>query len=202
MTNHNNSNTPQQPLLIGLAGPAGSGKDTVRAILENKHDFCGLAFASPIRGMVRELLVANGCSADYMERRDLKEALIPGLGVSYRHLAQTLGTEWARVHFGDDFWVRTLATRVAWLRGQGRRLFVVSDVRFANEAGWIRAQGGEVWMIERPGLQPVRQHVSECVQFRVDQVLRNDGTLADLERATLNALASAKRFARAGREAA
>jgi hypothetical protein len=33
-------------------------------------------------------------------------------------------------------------------------------------------------------------------------VLRNDGTLADLEHAALNALASAKRFARAGREAA
>ena len=152
--------------------------------------------------MVRELLVANGCSADYMERRDLKETPIPGLGVSYRHLAQTLGTDWARAHFGAGFWVRTLATRVAGLRVQGRRLFVVSDVRFANEAEWIRGQGGEVWLIDRPGLAPVRQHVSECVQFRIDQVLRNDGTLDDLARRALDALASAKRFARAGREAA
>jgi hypothetical protein len=196
------THTPQHTILVGLCGPAGSGKDTVRAILENKHDFTGLAFADPIRGMVRELLVANGCSADYMERRDLKETAIPGLGVSYRHLAQTLGTEWARVHFGADFWVRTLATRVAGLRGQGRRLFVVSDVRFANEAGWIRSQGGEVWMVERPGLAPVRAHASECINFRIDQVLRNSGTLADLERTTLDALAGAKRVARAGREVA
>lgn len=188
--------------IIGLAGQAGSGKDTVRNILELSHDFAGLAFAEPIRAMVRELLTSNGCSDDYITNRELKETPIPGLGVSARHMMQTLGTEWARKCLAEDFWLKLAATYMADLRGQGYRQFVISDVRFANEAEWVRAQGGEVWMIERPGLQPVRQHVSECVQFRVDQVLRNDGTLADLERATLNALASAKRVARAGREAA
>lgn len=194
--------TPQPPILIGLAGPAGSGKDTVRNILELSHDFAGLAFAEPIRAMVRELLTSNGCSDEYITNRELKETPIPGLGVSARHMMQTLGTEWARKCLAEDFWLKLAATYMADLRGQGYRQFVISDVRFANEAEWVRTQGGEVWMIERPGLQPVRQHVSECVQFRVDQVLRNDGTLADLERATLNALASAKRFSRAGREAA
>jgi hypothetical protein len=188
--------------IIGLAGPAGSGKDTVRHILELSHDFAGLAFAEPIRAMVRELLTSNGCSDDYITNRELKETPIPGLGVSARHMMQTLGTEWARKCLAEDFWLKLAATYMADLRGQGYRQFVISDVRFANEAEWVRAQGGEIWMIERPGLQPVRQHVSECVQFSVDQMLRNDGTLADLERATLNALASAKRFARTGREAA
>lgn len=199
MTSHHPPMPINTPIIIGLCGPAGSGKDSVRNVLELKHDFAGLAFADPIRAMLRELLTSNGCSEDYMERRDLKEQPIPGLCVSYRHMAQTLGTEWARQHLGADFWLRVAATYLADLRSQGYRHFVISDVRFANEAEWVRAQGGEVWMVERPGLAPVRPHVSECVQFRVDQVLRNDGSLDQLERTTLDALASAKRFARAGR---
>lgn len=174
----------------------------MRTILELKHDFAGLAFAEPIRGMVRELLTTNGCSDDYITNRELKETEIPGLGVSARHMMQTLGTEWARKCLAEDFWLKLAATYLAYLRGQGYRQFVISDVRFANEAEWVRNQGGEIWLIDRPGIAPVRQHISECVQFRVDQVLRNDGSLDKLERSTLDALASAKRFARAGREAA
>lgn len=177
-------------ILIGLCGPAGSGKDTVRRLLEDNHDFAGLAFAEPIRGMLRELLTSSGCSPDYMERRDLKEMPIPGLGVSYRHMAQTLGTEWARVHLGADFWVNTAAATLASLRLQGHRKFVVSDVRFPNEAAWIRRQGGKLWMIDRPGVAPVRTHASECISFRVDQVLVNDGTLSDLLVRITHALAA------------
>jgi hypothetical protein len=151
---------------------------------------------------LRELLTSNGCSDEYITNRELKEAEIPGLGVSARHMMQTLGTEWARHHLAEDFWLKLAATNMAHMRGHGYRNFVVSDVRFANEAEWVRTQGGEIWMLERPGLAPVRKHVSECVQFRVDQVLRNDGSLAKLEHTALDALASAKRFARAGREAA
>ena len=190
-----------RPVLIGLTGYAGTGKDTVRALLE-EHGMSGFAFADPIRNMVRELLTSNGCSDEYITNRELKEAEIPGLGVSARHMMQTLGTEWARHHLAEDFWIKLAATNMAHMRGHGYRNFVVSDVRFANEAEWIRAQGGEIWMLERPGLAPVRKHVSECVQFRVDQVLRNDGSLAKLEHTALDALASAKRFARAGMEAA
>ena len=190
------------PIIIGLCGRAGSGKDTVRSFLEHKHDFAGLAFADPIRAMVRELLTSNGCSDEYITSRELKEAEIPGLGVSARHMMQTLGTEWARKCLGEDFWLKLSATYMADLRSQGYRHFVVSDVRFANEAEWIRAQGGEIWLIDRPGLPSVRDHVSECVHFRVDQVLRNDGTLTRLEFTAMDALASTKRFARAGMEAA
>jgi len=190
------------PLLIGLCGPAGCGKDSVRSVLELKHDFAGISFADPMRDMLRTLLVSTGSSGDYITRRDLKEQPIPGLGVSYRHMAQTLGTEWARKCLGEDFWLKVAGNTLAFLREQGYRQLVVSDVRFANEAEWIRNQGGEIWMIDRPGVAPGRAHSSECINFRIDQVLRNHGTLAKLERTTLDALASAKRFAQAGREAA
>lgn len=171
------------PILIGLCGPAGSGKDTVRSLLEQHHDFAGLAFAEPIRAMLRELLASNGCSDDYITRRELKETPVPGLGVSYRHMAQTLGTEWGRHCLGEAFWLRVAETYMADLRGQGYRRFVVSDVRFANEAAWVRAQGGVLWRVERPGLPSVRAHVSEMQPFEADEVISNAGTVQQLQEA-------------------
>ena len=45
-----------RPRLIGLTGYAGTGKDTVRQILEDQYDLDGLAFADPIREMLSVLL--------------------------------------------------------------------------------------------------------------------------------------------------
>jgi predicted ATPase len=89
--------------IIGLTGPAGSGKDAVRDILEDLG-LIGFAFADPIRNMIRGLLTDNGLSDDWMDDRNLKERIIPALGVSYRQMAQTLGTEWGR-GLRSDFWL-------------------------------------------------------------------------------------------------
>lgn len=176
------------PIIIGLAGRAGSGKDSVRSILEMHAHFAGLAFAEPIRGMLRELFNTNGVSDEYITDRALKETPIPGLGVSYRHMAQTLGTEWGRQCMGADFWLNIAGAYLADLKAQGYERFVVSDVRFANEAAWVRAQGGVVWRVERPGLDSVRAHVSEAQDFEADAVLDNSGTVRQLYDRVLAAL--------------
>ena len=184
------------PITIGLCGRAGSGKDTVRSILEMHHDFAGLAFAEPIRAMLRELLTSNGCSDDYITRRELKETAIPGLGISYRQMAQTLGTEWGRQQLGGNFWLNVANTYLADLRTQGYRRFVVSDVRFANEAEWVRQQGGLVWLIDRPGIDDVRPHVSEAMPtsagFEADRIIHNHSTVHDLQRLVFDALVLAE----------
>lgn len=179
------------PIIIGLAGRAGSGKDSVRSILEMHAHFAGLAFAEPIRGMLRELFNTNGVSDEYITDRALKETPIPGLGVSYRHMAQTLGTEWGRHCLGADFWLRVANTYMADLRQQGYQRFVVSDVRFANEAEWVRSQGGKVWLVTRPNLPNVREHISEALPFDVDEQIDNNGTLQDLRRTVLDVLGRA-----------
>ncbi|MGH6627622.1 MAG: deoxynucleotide monophosphate kinase [Burkholderiaceae bacterium] len=169
------------PRLIGLTGYAGTGKDSVRAALEHEHGFTGLAFAEPMRGMLRELLTSSGIGADWMDERALKEAVIPALGVSYRHLAQTLGTEWGRA-LHPDFWLRIAGSFIADRMGAGATCFVVSDVRFVNEAGWVRAHGGAIWRVHRPSAAPVRAHQSEAEvdDIRPDWTLHNTGSLADL----------------------
>ena len=170
------------PKLIGLTGYAGTGKDTVRHILELRG-YVGMAFAEPIRGMLRELLSSNGIDDSYMTERDRKEVIIPALGVSYRHLAQTLGTEWGR-SLAPDFWLRIAGAfmdDVAWANHGCQ--FVVSDVRFENEAAWVKQRGGVIWRIERQQANPVRQHVSETGMDAIecDQVIFNEGTLDELE---------------------
>ena len=176
------------PRLIGLTGYAGTGKDTVREILEARG-FCGFAFADPIRNMVRELLASTGIDECWMDRRELKEEAIPQLGVSYRELAQTLGTEWGR-RLQPNFWLCIASAAVVEMTCLGASALIVSDVRFANEAAWVRQHGGVIWRIHRDLAGPVREHVSESEldDIKPDVTLHNDGTVADLRRTVCEAL--------------
>lgn len=166
--------------LIGLTGLAGSGKDTVRRMLEEDHEFVGLAFADPIRQMIGGLLNWNGISTHWMHERALKEQPIDGLDVSYRELAQRQGDLGRSIH--PDFWLRSAGEFIVNQRRQGERQFVISDVRFVNEAQWVSDAGGEVWRIDRPGIKPVRDHESErqVLQIVPDRVIDNSGSVEDL----------------------
>lgn len=170
--------------IIGLTGLAGAGKDTVRAILEHDHGYIGFGFADPIRNMLRTLLSDNGISEQWMDERTLKEHPIPELGKSYRELAQTLGTEWGRAYLGADFWLRIAEAYLHDITSQtyGPLHFVVSDVRFQNEADWVRQRGGVIWRVDRPGTAGVREHVSEqgATTIKADAVLVNNSSIEDL----------------------
>lgn len=179
------------PTIIGLTGFAGTGKDTVRAILE-ELGFNGLAFADPIRAMLREMLTSSGLGDEWMDDRNLKEQIIPELGVSYRHLAQTLGTEWGR-NLQPDFWLRLAGAYMADTSEQAERYpvhYVLSDVRFVNEAEWVRARGGVIWHIQRCAATPVRPHVSESEinSITSDLTIFNNGTLDELRYAVERAI--------------
>lgn len=180
------------PTIIGLTGYAGTGKDTVRELLCTHHGFEGMAFADPIRMMLRELLLSNGITDAWMQDRQLKEAVIPALGVSYRHMAQTLGTEWGR-SLHPDFWTRTAGAYIDDAHQHpdtSNASFVVSDVRFANEAQWVRERGGVIWRVERSAAVPVRAHASEAEIYHIhaDRVIDNNGDFAALGAVVAEAL--------------
>ena len=80
--------------LIGLAGPARAGKDTVFSIIKNRltnTPLAHVAFAGPIKAMIDV-----GLGELIPDRDHTKEQTIPGIGKSLRQLYQTLGTEWGR----------------------------------------------------------------------------------------------------------
>jgi hypothetical protein len=113
-------------------------------------------------------------------KRDLPEA---------RVLLQRMGTEVGRNLFGQDFWVEQALAGIA--RDGGTR-YVFTDVRFPQEFDAIRARGGRLWRVMRPGVGPVNDHPSETAldhHFTWDSLIDNDGTLDDLRERVLVELA-------------
>lgn len=157
-------------MIIGLSGRARVGKDTAAWALA-PLGFARVAFADPMREMLRCL----GLTDADMEG-EAKERPVRHLGLSYRRLAQTLGTEWGR-SLDPDLWVNVAMRRIDDLTSTGQHV-VVTDVRFDNEATLIRSLGGMVWRIERD-VESVASHASENGVNRdlIDAVIRNDGEL-------------------------
>jgi hypothetical protein len=169
-------------MLIGLTGYAQSGKDTVAEVLVRRFGFVRIAFADPIRDFCYEVNPIVGYVAGeptYLKNvvdRDGWEAAKKSDNV--RSTLQNVGVS-ARNHFGDDFWIREALKKV---KDEAR--IVVTDVRFVNEADWIKQfEDSHIWRIKRPNVTAVNGHVSESQMdgYRVDQIFLNGGSIEDLE---------------------
>lgn len=157
------------PPVIALTGSAGSGKSTVSDYLAAHYGYTKTKFAKPLKDMCR----AIGLDEDEIEGH-LKEVPTPYLGMQTpRHAMQTLGTEWGRKCMGEDFWVELWENRVMLPT-------VVDDCRFPNEAAAVRRMGGRVIRLDgRGGIDG--NHASEAGCGIADEVICNDGSIADLQ---------------------
>lgn len=164
-----------QAPLIGIAGRARSGKDTVANFIIAAIGGYRYSFADPIRAMLAPLGV--DMNDPYWQAR--KEDVIPALGVSPRRMMQTLGTEWGRNLINPDLWL-VMAHQRLLRNGPG---MVISDVRFENEAAWIRKHGGRIIHVIRPEAKAVEAHASEdgIEMLDTDAQLFNSGTLEELQ---------------------
>ncbi len=150
--------------LIGLTGFAGSGKDTVAEMLLDEYSGYSCAFADPLRRAASEVF---GLTHEQMTDREKKEAEVPYWGKTPRQILQLLGTECMRDVFGGDVWVKRADMQLECLKGMDAReeigsdLVVFTDVRFPEEARFIREHGGVVVNVIRAGIGPVNNHVSD-----------------------------------------
>lgn len=190
------------PTHIGLTGAAGAGKDTVaRTLAHMVRGSAIVALADPLK---RFCLEAFGFEEQQLWGSSERRAEPPPgrTGPSAREALQRLGTEWGRA-LDEDVWVRLLMRRVDDLcrelvpdhlnhTMERCRLVITPDVRFPNEAAAIRAAGGQVWLVDRPGTGPppagVEDHVSEAGVTHWAVVVDNAGTLKDLHRMIHEAL--------------
>ena len=185
--------------LIGIAGGAGSGKDTVAKLLVQEYDFVRMAFADPMKRIVmavwpftpEQLWGPSSRRAETPPGRDRPTA---------REALQLLGTEWGR-KLDEDVWVRRTLMEAEHLLGRGGLYtpqvgyrpigglarpggVVISDVRFDNEVDWIRKAGGRVWKLHRRVEDPeggAENHASERGITGADADIYNGGSVDDLK---------------------
>lgn len=191
-------------MIIGLIGPIGAGKDEIAAYLVERHRFERLAFGDALkddvcRRFTRTLLAVLMHSsslwsqyAGWIQKQ--------GLAVSdetklhwlvrirkppiVRELLQEYGTE---VRRADDprYWVNRLHERreaslnaLVEVPRRDERL-VIPDVRFPNEADYVRAHHGYLWRVNRAGTSfGSDKHESEhgLPDEAVHETLINPGT--------------------------
>lgn len=137
--------------LIGIHGPLNGGKDTIGNYILAKHPdrFRRYAFAQPLKNALQALF---DFTPQQIEDRVLKEKVDEFWGFSPRYAIQRLGTEYGRAMMRDDVWIKRAELEHKNNRESGIGT-VITDVRFENEAQWIRAQPNSMLIyIEVPGL--------------------------------------------------
>lgn len=171
-----------KPILIGLTGRARSGKSTAAEHLVGTYMLEHYAFADPLRDGL--MAIFNLDPSDF--EGDRKEQPLAWLDRSPRQLMQSMGTEWARNTVHPDVWVKLAEQNLDYMtKALGAVLgFVVSDVRFENEAELIRRRGGTIVHISRADAQAVNPHVSEAgvAGNKDDLLMLNNGTVEEFLR--------------------
>ncbi|NQW92674.1 MAG: hypothetical protein HQ446_01310 [Polaromonas sp.] len=203
------------PHIIGLSGPAGSGKDTVADLLVKHAGFTKMAFADPLR---LEVVQAFAIDLSFLTQRETKETPMRCLAInrcldegfvarmivmhtlrgdrldldaprSPRQIMQWWGTDYRRHQFAG-YWIGQTEALVKHLWSERTaRDIVITDVRFADEAQLVRHTfGGHLWQIERDGVGIAPgSHISETTgsAFKPDVVINNSYTVKHLAARTL-----------------
>jgi len=196
--------------IIGLVGRAGAGKDTVASILQDAYGHIPVAFADALREEISE---AFGVDIDALVNRYTKESVTSSLAISKckdnrfvlrmvalsedphsprspRQIMRWWGTEFRRDCDSNTYWHDRLHERIEDHLRSGARKIAVTDVRFLNEAEFIRTMGGSIWRIRRDSADAVHaDHQSESEQERIeaDRSINNNRSLGSLVENVLNA---------------
>ena len=199
--------------IIGVCGLIGGGKGTVADILVKEHGFGKVSFADSLKDMIaavfgwpRHLLEGDTAeSREWREQRDdwwAERLNLPWL--TPRWVLQFWGTDVCRENFHEDIWIASLENKLRKVVNGSFEYnnIVIPDTRFPNEINLIRRLGGEVWAVQRGdypdwmvnllkhGEEPHDIHPSEWswVNANMNHVIKNDGTIEDLQTAVTNLL--------------
>jgi hypothetical protein len=177
---------------IGFAGNRNSGKDECCKILNRKYGFTIRGFSDPVYEQLAILnptieLTSIRLQDDYPKIPYLDAVCDCGIDYVKRHsddvrrYLRLLGTECGRRFFGEDCWLKIMDTR---MRLDERT--AIQGIRFPNEVSFLRAQPDSLLIcVQSTREQPADPaHESEVAIDPVkeaDYIIRNDGTLLDLE---------------------
>lgn len=133
--------------IIGLMGHQGVGKNYIAdVLLKNlpKKNSVIIAFADHFKV---DCICKHNC--DYNKVFGEKD-------YETRRMLQKVGTEEGRNVFGENIWINVTETWIRLLNERGVERFIICDVRFQNEADWIKKMNGILVKIVAPKRYRIR----------------------------------------------
>lgn len=171
-------------IVVGISGPAGSGKDHAADVMLEKLQENGIpaakySFAFPIKNVAQFLF---GLTDDEMYSEEGKKEISRyGYGMTNRKILQLIGTESFRDVFNENIWI-DFAER--FIAESGVEVIIIPDVRFENEAEFIKANGYLITVdpTGREGFEEIseKDHASEKgFTSKPNVVIENKGTVEE-----------------------
>ncbi len=188
--------------IVGLCGFKRSGKDTLAQEMALRDGFIRIAMADALRA---EVWALHGVPPvpDAMKDMPFPDRAD---GASYRDILRMHGQ--ARRKEDPDYWVKKVAEAIhsidAMAAAGGIELprelprYVIPDVRMENEIDWIRAHGGVLIWIRRPGRGSDGHATERDLSCVADFVIENDASPAALHAHTMTALSNQNHRAASG----
>lgn len=131
------------PTIIGISSLIAGGKD-----------FCGYNLIFKKLCKLHPTLI--WCFADHFKidtatrESTFNEVFGSNRTSEIRQKLQKYGTELGRNVFGENIWIRTAENWMILQKSRGIEKFIFCDVRFPNEAKWIKDNGGIVIRLIAP----------------------------------------------------
>jgi len=158
-------------MIIAFGHKKRTGKDSAGQYLERKYGFVRLAFADALKEGAMAIFGLSHVQC--YGPTEIKEAVDPRWDMSPRGILQAMG-EGMRQAIYPDVWVRIVQERMLADRTKN---YVITDLRYPNEAQMVRKLGGMLVRIDRPGI-PQDNHISETAMddFEYDDTIYNTGS--------------------------
>ena len=193
------SNSPKtKPLLIGLTGYAGVGKDTLADIMVKDYGFIRFAFADKLKNILSDIY---SVPRRLFDDRALKNEPCRELGwKTPREAAKLIGTEGFRNMIRRDTWVDFVMRQVEREMSNAENPFadnhpkgiVITDVRFPEEFNSVVSRGGFMIGVMRQDHETFVSHESEShiadLYEKCHDLLHNNGPVEDLKFKVVRAL--------------
>jgi hypothetical protein len=138
--------------IIGLCGYARAGKDTMAAAL-TADGWTQLGFANNLKHDLQVLLREALLCAGNVPTADVQMWVDRMLTGQDKAMARPLMVAYGAFmrSYSPNYWIERLSLKLIRTCTEYARV-VITDVRYLNEADWVRSLGGLVVWLERPGV--------------------------------------------------